>query len=194
MTGQRRSTVSLVTTHTLRVEGVTNKELDTTLRSFWELESLGIQDPNNDPVSDQFASTVQMKSGRYEVSLPWREYHDPLPDNYDLSRKRLYGLLRILKQNPDILREYDTIIHDQLERGIVEVVEDPDNTPKMIHYLPHHAVIRRDKKTTKVRVVYDASARLSGPSLNDCLHTGPKFNQEILLRFRSRLSCRHRHF
>ena len=188
MTGQRRSTVSLVTTHTLRVEGVTNKELDTTLRLFWELESLGIQSPNNDPVSDQFASTVKMKGGRYEVSLPWREYHDPLPDNYDLSRKRLYGLLWRLRQNPTILREYDAIIHDQIKRGIVEVVEDPDDTPEMIHYLPHHAVIHQDKKTTKVRIVYDASARSSGPSLNDCLHAGPKFNQrilEILLRFRS---------
>ena len=129
-----------------------------------------------------------MKGGRYEVSLPWREYHDPLLDNYDLSRKQLYGLLRRLKQNPAILREYDAIIHDQLEKGVVEVVDDLDDTPKVIHYLPYHAVIRQDKKTTKVRVVYNASARSSGPSLNDCLHTGPKFNQrilEILLRFRS---------
>ena len=60
--------------------------------------------------------------------------------------------------------------------------------PDVIHYLPHHAVIRHDEETTKVRVVYDASARSGGPSLNDCLYTGPKFNQrilEILLRFRS---------
>ena len=38
-----------------------------------------------------------------------------------------------------------------------------------VHYLPHHAVIRRDKETTKLCVVYDASARSGGPSLNDYL-------------------------
>ena len=60
--------------------------------------------------------------------------------------------------------------------------------PGKFHYLPHHAVVHQDKETTKVRVVYDTSARSNGPSLNDCLYIGPKFNQkilEILLRFRS---------
>ena len=36
-------------------------------------------------------------------------------------------------------------------------------------------------------MVYDASAHSDGPSLNDCLHVGPKLNQkilDILLRFR----------
>ena len=37
------SAISLMNAHTLRVEGVTNKELDSTLRSFWELEALGIE-------------------------------------------------------------------------------------------------------------------------------------------------------
>ena len=46
------STVSLVNPHTLRVEGITNKELDNTLRSVWELESLGIEEVANDPVCD----------------------------------------------------------------------------------------------------------------------------------------------
>ena len=35
--------------------------------------------------------------------------------------------------------------------------------------------------------MYDASAKSDGPSLNDCLHAGPKFDQKIfdlLLRFR----------
>ena len=183
-----KSAVSLFNTHTLRVEGMTNRELDKTLKTFWELESLGIEEVSNDPVCDRFTSTLQIKNGRYEVSLPWRDYHDDLPDNYDLSRRRLHGLLKRLQQNPEVLREYNSIICEQLEKGIVEVVRDSEVTPDVTHYLPHHAVTRHDKETTKVRVVYDASARSSGPSLNDCLHTGPKFNQrilEILLRFRS---------
>ena len=56
--------------------------------------------------------TLQVKNGRYEVSLPWREYHDDLPDNYSLSRRRLHGLLKRLQQNPEVLREYDSIIRE----------------------------------------------------------------------------------
>ena len=93
------------------------------------------------------------------MSLPWREYHDDLPDNYSLSRRRLHSLLKRLQQNPELLQEYDSIIREQLERGIVEEVKDSEMAPEVIHYLPHHAVTRQDKETTKVRVVYDASAR-----------------------------------
>ena len=137
-------------------------------------------------VSDHFASSVKMKAGRYEVSLPWGECHDPLPTNYNLSRRRLTGLLHWLKQNPEILKEYNSIIQNQLEQGIVEVVEEDGVSSGTVHYLPHHAVVRHDKDTTKVRVVYNASAKSNGPSLNDCLHVGPKFNQkinELLFRF-----------
>ena len=172
LTGPQGTIVNFVTTHTLRVDdGVTNA----TLRSFLELESLGIQvDSMENDVSDHFASSVKMKDGHYEVLLPWRECHDPLPTNYDLSRRRLAGLLRRLKQSPVILREYNAIIQTQLERGIVEVVKEDGVSSGTVHYLPHHAVVHCDKDTTKVRVVYDASAKSNGPSLNDCLHVGSK--------------------
>ena len=67
----------------------------------------------------------------------------------------------------------------------VESETEPDISG--VHYLPHHPMVRRDKDTTKLGVVYDAPARSSGASLNDCLHAGPKFDQrifDILLRFR----------
>ena len=67
-----------------------------------------------------------------------------------------------------------------MEKGIVEdaPVMEPNST--RLHYLPHHAIVRSDKDTTKLRIVYDASAKVEGkPSLNDCLLIGPKFNQKI---------------
>ena len=123
-----------------------------------------------------------------KVSLPWKEFHEPLPDNYQLSLKRLQGLLCRLRQDPAILKEYDRTIKDQLEKDIIETVQVGEPTSDRVHYLPHHAVVRQEKTTTKLRVVYDASAKSDGPSLNECLRKGPRFNQLILgllLRFRS---------
>ena len=106
-----------------------------------------------------------------------------------LSLRQLEGLIKRLRQTPEILKEYNATIQDQIDKGIVEVVPDAGVVPEgRVHYLPHHAVIRHNKSTTKLRVVYNASARSGGPSLNDCLYTGPKFNQrifDILIRFRA---------
>ena len=110
-----------------------------------------------------------------------------MTDNYQLSLTRLQGLLRRLRQDEAILQEYDSVIKSQIQQGIVEVVKHPEQADtERVHYLPHHAVIRRDKDTTKLRIVYDGSAKSTGPSLNECLHVGPKFDQKIfniLLRF-----------
>ena len=94
-------------------------------------------------------------------------------------------MLRRLRQDPKLLKEYHKIIQDQLKKGIVEVV--PPTKQEKEHYLPHHPVIRQNKTTSKVRIVYDASTKVQGPSLNDCLYAGPPFNQsifDIILRFR----------
>ena len=63
------------------------------------------------------------------------------------------------------------------------------NHPNDGYYLPHHGVVKITSQTTKLRVVFDASAGTStGVSLNDTLHVGPKIQDDllyILLRFRS---------
>ena len=181
---------NLVTTHVLKTAvnpvNITNESLDGNMRRFWDLESLGIR-PRS--VYEEFQERITFENNKYEVDLPWKVPHPPLPDNYDLSVKRLTNLLKRLHQDPEVLREYDSVIREQLRKGIVEVVEKPgEGEVGKTHYLPHHAVIRRDKATTKLRVVYDASARSDGAALNDCLYTGPPLVEnifDILLRFRA---------
>ena len=51
-----------------------------------------------------------------------------------------------------MLREYHTVIHEQLNVGIVEKVEE-DGAAKVgeVQYLVHYPVVCQDKQTTKVR-------------------------------------------
>ena len=90
-----------------------------------------------------------------------------------------------MKRDPDLLRDYDKIIREQEQTGIVERVpeeESNSNVDKVrVYYSPHHAVIRKDRETTKVRIVYDGSAKSSKDelSLNDCLETGDNYIPHI---------------
>ena len=115
-------------------------------------------------VYDKFVQQISFDGQRYQVSLPWKEDIPPLPDNLELCKGRLNSLLRRLKQNTSLLAEYDTVIKDQLNRGIVEVIDNPSSSGHdRVHYLPHHGVVRQDKTTSKLRIVYDASARSTLP-------------------------------
>ena len=177
-------------THSLLVQTSDVQSMDQLLKNFWELESLGIQSVEPS-VYDTFKQFIKFDDGRYEVSLPWRSDQIQPPSNFLLAKRRLEGLLKRLRHHPEVLQEYNAIIQQQLNLGIVEKVSDEgckDTDVNRIHYLPHHAVICTDKQTTKLRIVYDASAQDKGLSLNDCLFSGPKFDQnilDILLRFRT---------
>ena len=186
---QLTHTSNLATIHTLNCASeeveCKNDVLVQELKRFGDLETLGIQPQC---VYEEFLESIKYENNHYVVNLPWKPDHVELPDNYHLSKKRLLGLLKRLRNEPEVLKEYDNVIRDQLNKGIVESVPEPNEGAKRVHYLPHHAVIRQDKATTKLRVVYDASAKSRGPSLNDCLYSGPSLTQNIVditLRFRA---------
>ncbi|XGW27378.1 hypothetical protein V3C99_007742 [Haemonchus contortus] len=87
------------------------------------------------------------------------------------------------------MAQYNRVFEEQLEKHILEEV-NITNSPKEcgVHYIPHQAVLTPHKTTTKLRIVFDASAHYRGcPSLNDVLHRGPVILPQlygVLLRFR----------
>ena len=142
-----------------------------------------------DTVINAFNNTIEKKDGRYQVCWPWRDENPDLPENYELSLGRLRSIRKKFDNNPELLHRYDAVIKDQLQKGIIEKVEDNNAWRK--HYIPHHPIVNPDKATSKLRIVYDASAKAKrgAKSLNECLHRGPVILEDLcslLLRFRTK--------
>lgn len=141
------------------------------------LNVLGLQDrPDGDQqaVYDNFEEQLRHSDeGWYETGLLWKHGHDILNNNKQGSLRRLEILLKKLQKEPNLLDRYDEVIQDQLAKGIVErVFSDPVGRE---FYIPHKPVVRESAESTKLQIVFDASARLNerSPSLNICLETGP---------------------
>lgn len=169
-----------------------NDQLLNTLKNFWETETIGIKEEVEESIDNSFIKDLSYDGKRYVVGLPWKEEKEPIPSEYQLCHNRLNSLHHKLKRDPELLREYDQIIKEQLQMGIIEEVpiQADDQFSENVHYLPHHAVLRRDRETTKVRIVYDGSAKSPGInySLNDCLQVGPNLIPQlfdVLVKFRS---------
>ena len=66
-----------------------------------------------------------------------------------------------------------------MKAGIVE--KAPDTPINKEFYLPHKYVVKENAEATKVRIVYDASARATtgSPSLIECFYSGPSLNNKL---------------
>ena len=196
--GRNSASTNFVQSHVLKItcespvtlEIDRDKELLGYISKFWDSEEMGVDSPEDKTRAlKKFEESIQFDGSHYSVRLPWKCNPEVLPDNFVVAKGRLKSLYRRLSSNPERLKEYDDIIRNQEAERIVETV-DRNDVPQVgrVHYIPHREVIRDDKDTTKMRIVYDASAKKTGPSLNDCLETGPCLLPKIfniLVRFRS---------
>ena len=134
----------------------------------------------------------RLDDGTYSTRLPWNPDHPPLPSNKQLTIGRLRSTTQKLERMQR-LKEYHMVMTEQLAEGILEeVLETP--TGEVIHYIPHQPVIRDQAESTKMRIVYDCSAKThcQVPSLNDCLEIGPPLQPmlfDILHRNRLKMLC-----
>ena len=122
----------------------------------------------------------------YKLSIPWKEDKPRLPENYSMALQQLQNTEKRLCKSPNIGQSYSDIIENFVAKGYVRKVSE-NEIYKSKWYLPHFPVLGPDKETTKIRIVFDASAKCQGISLNDAIYQGPKLQQdlfEVLTRFR----------
>ena len=177
---------SFTVTNTFKVSLNEGSKLNETLNRFWEIESLGIKPMQN--VDELIDQSIEFRDGKYAVNLPKKENHPFLGDNYQNAKNRLFSLKRKFQKNPKLGQEYTDIIDEQLQNGTIEKVRGEGQVGKTF-YLPHSAVLKPGSSTTKLRVVYDGSAKGdAGVSLNQILEKGnPRFTDlfAVLLRART---------
>ncbi|XP_047504423.1 uncharacterized protein LOC125049318 [Pieris napi] len=166
------------------------KEISDNLTKFWNLEELPLSELTMSP-EDEFCehhfqeTTKRLVNGRFCVKMPFRESPEQaLGNSYMMAEKRFLNLEKKLDKNSDHKDKYTQFIKEYERLGHLSKVD----RPSFGYFLPHHCVIRETSETTKLRVVFDGSAKTSSKkSLNDIQYTGPVVQDElfnILIRFR----------
>ncbi|XP_062538710.1 uncharacterized protein LOC134206984 [Armigeres subalbatus] len=162
------------------------------MQKFWEVESVSTEDvvsSEEEQCEAQFATTYRRdNTGRFIVQLPLKDVASQLSDSRTMALRRFYMLESKLQRHPDLKAQYDDFMDEYETLEHCREVMERDDPPGLLKwYLPHHAVLRPSNTTTKCRVVFDASAKVSGLSLNDVLMIGPTVQSDLLsiiLRFR----------
>ena len=83
------------------------------------------------------------------------------------------------------MEAYNKIFQGYEKKDYIRQV--PQSVVEKQWFLLHFPVVKEDRVTTKVRVVFDAAAKHDGKSLNDAIWPGPKLQRDlvdVLTRFR----------
>ncbi|UYV77878.1 hypothetical protein LAZ67_15002653 [Cordylochernes scorpioides] len=156
------------------------------LENLWKLDAVGVSDAEVEKktqslqaeMEEHFAHTTTRDiEGRYEVALPWVQDKERIPSNKDLAENQLRSVRRKLEEVGD-MKEYGQIFEEWMKQGIIEYARE--DKLDGVHYLPHRPVYKRNSQTSRIRPVFNASARKRGKlSLNDCLDKGPNLIEII---------------
>jgi len=165
---------------------------DDLLRKFWEVEESPKADANLSPqeVVQHFREHHSRNGeGRFVVPLPKNPLLKPLGESRTQAVRRFLSLERSLNSKHQFA-EFAAVMEEYVKLGHAEVVPSVDLLKPVneVFYLPMHAVHKEHSTTTKIRAVFDTSAKSStGVSLNDTLMVGPTVHPpliDVLLRFR----------
>uniref|UniRef100_A0ABD2WTZ1 Integrase catalytic domain-containing protein n=3 Tax=Trichogramma kaykai TaxID=54128 RepID=A0ABD2WTZ1_9HYME len=176
-----------------------DRELHGLLERFWLQEEVNVNSKaltkEEEECEAHFAATHRCDAqGRFVLRLSFRSGVRRLGDSTIPARsafRRMEGRLahqpQLRELYEEFMQEYISMDHMSESRSLPEA-----ETMHTGFFLPHHGVLKIKDGNPKLRVVFNGSIKLDqGSTLNECLHVGPKLQNdifEILLRWR-----RHRY-
>ena len=133
--------------------------------------------------------SCQLQRNKWIMKYPWKRSPSILPNNYVQVWKKLESLERRLIKDPDNASSYNNQIQEMETMQFARKLCPKELTDWKgpIHYVSHHAVIRPEKKSTPVRIVFNSSASYNGHTLNDYWFKGPDLLNNlfgVVVRFR----------
>ncbi|XP_029054805.2 uncharacterized protein LOC114882094 [Osmia bicornis bicornis] len=171
-------------------------DLSHAISNFWKLEethSARQLNPEEKFCVSHYADTFKRnEEGRFIVTLPTKEDQLlKLGQSRNIALHRFLTLERKLTKEPSLMDQYARFIKEYEELGHMRLISADEEFSSCLpnFYLPHHTVVKETSVTTKLRVVFDGSAKSdTNTSLNDVLMAGPNLQEDIfsiLTRFRT---------
>ncbi|XP_062713659.1 uncharacterized protein LOC109432815 [Aedes albopictus] len=172
-----------------------NRELHEQMKTFFGIEEASITvkpEAEVDKRAKQIMVDTTRRVGKaFETGLIWKYDNISFPDSYNMAEKRLVQLEKRLSRNPALKEKVHEQIVEYEKKGYTHRLTEDErrsSDSSRVWYLPL-GVVQNPKKPHKVRLIWDAAARVGGTSFNDMLLKGPDLLTlltAILLRFRQR--------
>ena len=133
------------------------------IETIYELETIGVRAVNcqcpktvisyeDQEALDLLESSCRREDNRYIISLPWKKDPKHLPDNYELAEKRLVSLEKSLLKDQKKAEMYCKAMKEYEDNGWA--IQTERKSEETVFYLPHHGVVRLEKASTPLRVVF----------------------------------------
>ena len=171
---------------------VVAEDMPNDIAKFWELEevqpALSARSLEETACEQHYNATTYVDAdNRKVVFLPFKP-KGILSNSKYTAFKHLNSLEAKLQKDQLLYDNYRTFIKEFVDLGHLELVpsDELEIAAEKSFYLPHHCVFK-ESTTTKLRVVFNASARTSTGSLNDFLMVGPTLQDKLfhhLISFR----------
>ncbi|XP_046384973.1 uncharacterized protein LOC124155301 [Ischnura elegans] len=174
------------------------EDVDQLMEKSWEIDE--VISSNLSTLSDEERTCEdhsrrnvhQDERGRYVVRLPLKHSPTTLGNTKRHAEDRFHKLEERFEKDKKLKQNYSMQMNEYLELDHLEPCSNQTCSDLIpANYLPHHPVFKDASTTTKLRVVFDGSAKsTSGIAFNDLLVIGSNMQRDLIsilvsFRFRS---------